>query len=67
LLLPEASPAADRVIRYLTGRGIDRDLIGFCLQSGRLYESLPYHNAVFMHGPVRKTQVCQPAWNRDGL
>ena len=48
LLLPEASPTADRVIRYLTGRGIDRTLIDFCLQSGRLYESLPYHNAVFI-------------------
>ena len=48
LLLPEASPTADRVIRYLTGRGIDRELLDFCLQSGRLYESLPYHNAVFI-------------------
>ena len=48
LLLPEASPTADRVIRYLTRRGIDRDLIDYCLQSGRLYESLPYHNAVFI-------------------
>lgn len=48
LLLPEASPTADRVIRYLTGRGIDRELIDFCLQSGRLYEGLPYHNAVFI-------------------
>lgn len=48
LLLPEASPTADCVIRYLTGRGIDRKLIDLCLQSGRLYESLPYHNAVFI-------------------
>ena len=48
LLLLEASQAADRVIRYLTGRGIDRELIDFCPQSGRLYESLPYHNAVFI-------------------
>lgn len=48
LLLPEASPTADRAIWYLTGRGIDRTLIDFCLQSGRLYESLPYHNVVFI-------------------
>lgn len=48
LLLPEASPSADRVIRYLTGRGIDRELIDNCLQTGLLYESLPYHNAVFV-------------------
>ena len=48
LLLPKGSPTPDRAIRYLTGRGIDRELIDFCLQSGRLYESLPYHNAVFI-------------------
>lgn len=48
LLLPEASPSADRVIRYLAGRGIDRELIGYCIQTGLLYESLPYHNAVFI-------------------
>jgi hypothetical protein len=48
LLLPVASPSADRVIRYLTGRGIDNNLIRFCLSTGRLYESLPYHNAVFI-------------------
>jgi hypothetical protein len=48
LLLPEASPSADRVIRYLTDRGIDEELLRFCLSTGRLYESLPYHNAVFI-------------------
>ena len=48
LLLPEASPSTDRVIRYLTGRGIDWELIDYCLQTGLLYESLPYHNAVFV-------------------
>jgi hypothetical protein len=48
LLLPGASPSTDRVIRYLTGRGIDKELIRFCLSTGRLYESLPYHNAVFI-------------------
>ncbi len=49
LLLPRASPNADRVIRYLSGRGIDRELIDFCLSTGRLYESGGrYHNAVFV-------------------
>lgn len=48
LLLPEANPSSDRVIRYLTGRGIDRELIDYCIRTGRLYESLPYHNAVFI-------------------
>lgn len=49
LLLPQASPNADRVVRYLSGRGIDRELINFCLSTGRLYESAGgYHNAVFV-------------------
>lgn len=48
LRLPESSPSADRVVRYLAGRGIDKELIRFCLSTGRLYESLPYHNAVFI-------------------
>ena len=47
-ILPEASLTADRVIRYLAGRGIDEELIRFCLSTGRLYESLSYHNAVFV-------------------
>lgn len=36
-----------RVIAYLQSRGIDRDLIIDCINQGSLYESLPYHNAVF--------------------
>ena len=48
LLLPEAHGDAVRVIDYLTGRGIDQELIGYCLSTGRLYESRKYHNAVFV-------------------
>ena len=48
LLLPKASQNSDRVIDYLAGRGIDQELISFCVQSGRLYESEPYHNAIFI-------------------
>ncbi len=36
-----------RVIAYLQSRGIDRDLIVSCINQGSLYESMPYHNAVF--------------------
>lgn len=36
-----------RIIAYLQSRGIDRDLIIDCINQGSLYESLPYHNAVF--------------------
>ncbi len=48
LLLPEANGDAVRVKDYLTGRGIDQELIGYCLSTGRLYESRKYHNAVFV-------------------
>ena len=48
LLLPKASKNADRAAAYLSERGIDRELINFCIQTGRLYESEPYHNAVFV-------------------
>lgn len=48
LLLPRASPYADNVVKYLAKRGIDRELIDFCIQTGRLYESELYHNVVFI-------------------
>ena len=48
LLLPEKNHANNRMISYLTGRGIHRNIIDFCIRSGRLYESRKYHNAVFV-------------------
>ena len=48
LLLPKRSPTSDRVIAYLTGRGIDREILDYCIQTEKLYESLPHHNAVFL-------------------
>ena len=48
LLLPPANPNTSRVRAYLRSRGIDSDLIDFCIQTGRLYESTPHHNAVFV-------------------
>ena len=48
LLLPQASRCATHAVNYLHGRGIDYDLIDYCIQTGRLYESQPYHNAVFV-------------------
>ena len=48
LLLPERSETNLEVIRYLTGRSIDRDIIRDCIDEGLLYESLPYHNAIFV-------------------
>ncbi|MBQ3999979.1 MAG: DUF3991 and TOPRIM domain-containing protein [Oscillospiraceae bacterium] len=48
LLLPEKSETNREVIKYLTGRGIDRDLIDACIHRGVLFESLSYHNCVFV-------------------
>lgn len=48
LLLPEKNENNDRVIAYLTGRGIHRNLIDYCIETERLYESRLYHNAVFI-------------------
>ena len=48
LLLPKSYRWATKAYNYLRSRGIDGDLIDYCIQTGRLYESLPYHNVVFV-------------------
>lgn len=48
LCLPEASHCTTHAVNYLVGRGIDRELIDFCLSTERLYESRKYHNVVFV-------------------
>lgn len=49
LLLPQTSRCATHAVSYLTGRGIDSELIDFCISTGRLYESGGrYHNVVFV-------------------
>lgn len=48
LLLPEPYRYQTRLVSYLTGRGIDGEIVDFCLRTGRVYESGRYHNAVFV-------------------
>lgn len=48
LELPEPYKTSNRVVAYLSKRGISRDVIDFCLKTGRLYESRMYHNAIFV-------------------
>ena len=48
LLLPQKSSCNDQIIRYLSSRGIDREVIESCIREGLLYESLPYHNCIFV-------------------
>mgnify|MGYP000301302969 CR=1 FL=1 len=50
LVLPQASRCATHVVSYLHGRGIDYDVIDYCIQTGRLYESRNkgHSNVVFV-------------------
>lgn len=48
LCLPEASRCTTHAADYLAGRGIDCNLLDFCVSTGRLYESQKYHNVVFV-------------------
>ena len=48
LLLPKANRYHTNVFSYLTGRGIDDDIVRFCIETGRIYESAYHHNAVFV-------------------
>lgn len=48
LLLPDKSASTERITEYLFGRGIDYEIIMHCIQKGLIFESLPYHNAVFV-------------------
>ena len=48
LLLPEKNASNKNAIRYLLSRGIDREIIDWCIEQGLLYESKDYHNVVFV-------------------
>lgn len=48
LLLPERNSIDDQVISYLMGRGIDEEIIEECIKRDLIYESLPYHNCIFL-------------------
>lgn len=48
LVLPEKSKATERITDYLFSRGIDYSVISYCISHGLIYESLPYHNIVFV-------------------
>lgn len=48
LLLPEPCRYQTRLVSYLRGRGIDGEIVDFCLRTGRVYESGHHHNAVFV-------------------
>ncbi|MDO4276250.1 MAG: DUF3991 and TOPRIM domain-containing protein [Eubacteriales bacterium] len=47
-VLPKPNGNNRRILQYLSGRGISESVIRYCLRQGILYESSPYHNAVFV-------------------
>ena len=46
-VLPKPYGNNDRVLRYLMGRGIDPEILEYCIHTGRLYED-ERHNCVFV-------------------
>lgn len=48
LLLPEKNSSTSRIGKYLSRRGIDHEIIIYCVEKGVIFESLPYHNVVFV-------------------
>lgn len=48
LLLPQKCKTNERVMEYLFGRGIDYEIINYCLDNELIYESLPHHDVIFL-------------------
>lgn len=48
LLLPKRYKSTDKVFNYLLERGIDYEILNYCIGNKLIFESLPYHNAVFI-------------------
>lgn len=48
LILPEKNNNAIKVVNYLENRGIDDEIIEFCIRKNLIYEDKIYHNVVFL-------------------
>ena len=48
VVLPQKSQTNSRIISYLSGRCIDREIINYCIENNLIYEDLPHHNVVFL-------------------
>lgn len=48
LLLPQVNRYATQAVSYLHSRGISSELIDYCIHTGRIFESTPHHNVVFV-------------------
>ena len=47
VVLPQKSQTNSRIISYLSGRCIDKEIINYCIEKNLIYEDLPHHNVVF--------------------
>lgn len=54
-ILPTACKNNDKVITYLRHRGISNPIIDYCIDNKLIYESVEYHNAVFIGYDKDKT------------
>lgn len=48
LVLPQKSMYNDRIITYLTDRGISKNIIDECINKGYIYQTYPHNNVVFL-------------------
>ena len=48
LVLPKANQNNNSAIQYLKNRGIDKDIINYCIETGMVYESSPNRNVVML-------------------
>ena len=48
LIMPDLERNPERSVKYLKSRGIQPEIIEYCLDHSLIYESLPYHNVVFV-------------------
>ena len=48
LILPDKNINNNRVISYLKSRGIDEEIIDYCIKNNLIYEEQHYHNVVFL-------------------
>lgn len=54
LILPDKSASTKKIEEYLFGRGIDCAIIKYSISEGLIFESLPYHNIVFVGYDMEK-------------
>lgn len=67
-VLPPRNQDNTAVLNYLRSRGIQEDVLRYCVEKGFLYDSTHFHNAVFVgmdyDTPVPRYAFCRGTWDR---